>query len=77
MTWGTFPEVHRPVHRRYVRAYWRYLLGWGAAPDRSAVPPDMGAKLRVLAREEVVRYQASIDADHQAVVFGPDNNYAA
>jgi hypothetical protein len=58
--WGQFPEVKHPLPRGYVRAYWRFLLGWCQPPPPPPLPPRTLRYLRLMARDEVFRYRASI-----------------
>jgi hypothetical protein len=55
--WGEFKQIEQPEHRRYIRAYWRFLVGWGNPPKRDSVPADVGTRLRELAKEEVLAYR--------------------
>jgi len=55
--WGEFKEVSQPSHRRYVRAYWRFLLNWSYPPPRADIESNVGATLRALAKEEVLAYR--------------------
>ena len=38
----TFPKVTNRIERKYIHAYWRYLLGWGSLP----APPKLIARPR-------------------------------
>lgn len=66
--WGEFKKVVPLDHRTYVRAYWRYLLGWGRAPARS-LDPIVLKSLRRLAREEVDAYK--LEASKGGKIFYP------
>jgi hypothetical protein len=55
--WGTFPEVVQSNQRLYVRAYWRFLLGWGKPPPQPPLPKPLLRRLRLRAREEIIRYR--------------------
>lgn len=76
MQLGSFPEVRHVNQRRYLLAYWRYLLGWGRPPSRANIDPETGAALRTMAREEVLRYRASVDAA-KTKLYNLENNYVA
>lgn len=67
--WGEFKEVQPPSHRLYVRAYWRYLLGWGVRPPAPPFPNIITRRLRARAREEVDAYKKA--AAKGAKVFYP------
>jgi hypothetical protein len=54
--WGQFEKVEQP-DRAYVRAYWRFLLGWGRKPEPPPDPAHAKA-LRRIAHEEVLSYRA-------------------
>lgn len=59
MPWGQFPEVTQLHERRFVRGYWRYLLGWGPFPDRGTITANIRQWLTSLARQEVRAYRKS------------------
>lgn len=55
--WGDFPEVRHPQSRNFVRAYWRFLLGWGPAPRDTSLPARARQLLRLMARTEITAYR--------------------
>jgi hypothetical protein len=56
--WGAFSEVHNPTAHRFVRDYWRYLLGWQRPPRPSPLLPQKARRLlRIMARTELTRYR--------------------
>ena len=67
--WGEFKQIEQPDHRRYVRAYWRFLVGWGNPPKREDVPPEVGTYLRNIAKEEVLTYRRMASAQGGAKVI--------
>lgn len=68
--WGSFEEVTPQAHRSYVRAYWRFLLGWGRVPLPTTVPdPTTRKRLRARAREEIHAYRKA--ASKGAKIFYP------
>jgi hypothetical protein len=69
MKWGSFEQVELPEHKRYVRAYWRFLLGWQDSPQPKP-EGEVGRALRNLAREEVYRYREEAKAKGGKVIEG-------
>jgi hypothetical protein len=67
--WGQFPEVKPARHRRYVRAYWRFLLNWEYPPLRTDVPPTIGRTLRSLATSEVLAYRKYAETQGGATII--------
>lgn len=68
--WGTFQEVSLPHERRYVRAYWRWLLGWARAPlPRGSIPSTRATDLRALARAERERYRKLVTESNGGALY--------
>jgi hypothetical protein len=72
--WGLFREVQRPSERQYLLAYWRFLLGWGKQPPRLR-PHKVGVYLRQLAKDEVINYRLSAQAQGGARLYAIENNW--
>ncbi len=67
--WGTFPSITDPDHRTYVRAFWRYLLGWEPSPPRPPSDRPLGRALRQTARAEIIDYRSATAAYGACTIY--------
>ncbi len=67
--WGSFSEFTSTRQRLYIRAYWRFLLGWQLPPARTGIHSQILRDLRRRAREEVHHYQDYVRFQGGAIVY--------
>lgn len=66
-----FKSVTNKLQRKYILAYWRYLLGWEeAAPSPYGLPWSAAVSLRLIAYHEAKRQMLEgAHSDHRLIEF--------